>query len=84
MTTRAWHSPGSTSRWTWSSSKVTSAAPPAALVSRMPARMIHEDAAHRDRGHGKEVRPSLPIEVVVADEVEVGLVYERGGVEGVS
>jgi len=56
----------------------------AALGGGAGAGMIDEDAAHEGGGEGEEVGAALPIDAVVADEFEPGLVDEGGGLEGVA
>jgi hypothetical protein len=43
--------------------------------------MVDQDASHRFGGSGEEVSPA--VEVLVADQPQVGFVHQDGGVEGV-
>ena len=55
----------------------------AALLITARARRIHEHAAHHTGRHREEMRAILPLHVTDIDELEVRLVDERGGLEGV-
>src|SRR4051812_11763587 len=59
-------------------------ASPAAAVThgRLPASRLNEDSPHRFRGGGEEVPAA--VEVLVADQPQVRLVDQGGGVEGVA
>ena len=46
------------------------------------ARAIYQDAAHHTRRHGEKVRAVLPIEAVYIDQTKVGIVHQRGGLNG--
>ncbi len=51
------------------------------LSGHASAGVIDKDTAHRLGGRGEEVIP--PVELLVPDQPQVGLVHESGGVEGV-
>ena len=44
--------------------------------------MLDEDLPHRPGGHGEEVLAVLPVDVMVTDELQVGLVHEFRRAEG--
>jgi hypothetical protein len=48
------------------------------------ARRIHEDPAHRPRGHREEMRPVLPAHLTDVDQPQVRFVDQRGGLKGVA
>jgi hypothetical protein len=58
--------------------------PRPALEGAALARVIDQKAAHHPRPDGDEVGPALPARAGLVDQLEVGLVHERGGLEGVS
>jgi hypothetical protein len=45
--------------------------------------LVHEDSAHQVGGNPEEVRPVLPLDRVLIDKLDVGLVHERGGLQRV-
>ena len=49
----------------------------------MTAGVIDQDPAHDPRCDAKEMRSILPIRAALVDETDVGLVHERGGLQGV-
>ena len=49
----------------------------------MAARVVNEDAAHGLRRDPEEVRAVLPLDLALVDELEVRLVDEGRGLEGV-
>ena len=52
---------------------------------RIPlARVLHEDPPHRLRGHGEKMRAILPFHPLPADEPQVGLVDDGGGLKRVA
>ena len=55
----------------------------AALGSRAVARMVGQDAPHHHCRQAHELRAVPPIDALLVDEPEVGLVDERGGLERV-
>jgi hypothetical protein len=55
----------------------------AALLRQALARVVDDDAAHRRRRIGEEVRAIVELRGVAADEFQVRLVHERGGIERV-
>lgn len=48
----------------------------------MNPRVIDQDAAHDMRGNRKKVGAVLPVHPALIDELQVGLVHERGGGQG--
>jgi hypothetical protein len=51
--------------------------PSAAFVAGALARVIHQDAAHRGRGHREEVSSAAPLDPLDLDQPHVGLVDKR-------
>ena len=47
------------------------------------ARMIHQQATHYLCGHSEEVSPVLPIHPRLIDESDIGLMNQRGRLQGV-
>jgi hypothetical protein len=56
---------------------------PAAFLRVMRSRVIDEDAAHQVRGDREELGAVLPLDPPLIDELQVGLVDEGGGRQGV-
>ena len=56
---------------------------PAAFQPMRRSRVIDQNAAHQLRGDPEKVRPILPLHVPLVDQLEVGLVHERGALERV-
>jgi hypothetical protein len=59
--------------------RAAAALPPAQL-----ARVIHQDMPHQPRGHAQELRPVLPVHLRLVHQLEIGLVHQRGGLQGVA
>ena len=57
---------------------------PAALEPVTPARVIHQDVAHRARRHREEVGAVGPSLLFLIGQPEVGLMDERRGLQGVA
>ncbi len=55
----------------------------AALSGLLPPGIIDEDLAHGSGRHAEEVRPVFPGRIGMFDELEVGFVHQRRGVERV-
>ena len=53
----------------------------AALRPAAIARVIAQDVAHGFRGDGEEVRATLGWRLILPNDLEIGLVHQRGGVE---
>src|SRR5438067_4993479 len=47
------------------------------------ARVIHHDSPHELRGHGEKVGPVLPARMGLVGKLKIGLVDQRGGLQGV-
>ena len=58
-------------------------APAIALAGGAAARMIDQDLAHQARRHAHEVQAVLPVDAVEPAQAHVGLVHQRGGLQGV-
>ena len=56
--------------------------PAAALVAMFGARVIYQNMAHDLRGQGEEVLLVLPIDRVLAGQLQIGFVHQRGGLQG--
>jgi len=57
---------------------------PAPTPLGVPAlRIVDQDSTHRDRRDRQEVRPTLPLDLSVARHLQIRLVDQRRGVEGV-
>ena len=54
-----------------------------ALLGALLPRVVNENAAHHPGRDGKEVRTVLPLYAVLVDELQIGLVGEGGGLQGV-
>ena len=54
---------------------------PAVLLAKPPPRVVDEDPAHQSGGDRKKMRAVLPVDAALVDELEVGLVDERRGLE---
>ena len=61
---------------------VTRFHPPPRLAAPR-CRAIQENAPHGLGRHGEEMRLPLPIHALLIDQLEVGLVHQRGGLDGV-
>ena len=55
----------------------------AAFSGLLPPGIIDEDLAHGSGRHAEEVRPVFPGRIGMVDELEVGFVHQRRGVERV-
>jgi hypothetical protein len=55
----------------------------AALGSETVARMIDQNMAHQLRGHTEEVSAVLPLRRFLANQTQIGLVYQRSALERV-
>ena len=53
----------------------------AALHPASVARVIAQDVAHGFRGDGEEVRATLGRRLLLPNDLEIGLVHQRGGVQ---
>src|ERR1019366_2282371 len=62
--------------------------PPTCVASALPrrgtSRPVEQDAPHHLRRYGKEVRAVLPIDVVDVDQLQVGFMHERRGLDRIS
>ncbi len=56
----------------------------AALVGLAPTGVVHQNLAHGPRGDSHEMSPSLPFDLRRAQELEVGLMHQLGGLERVA
>ena len=56
---------------------------PGSLAGLMPARVIHQDLARQVCRRPEEVRPPVPTRVLLIDQPQVSLVYQRGGLRRV-
>ena len=52
------------------------------LCCPMSPRMIHENLPHGLSGNGQEMRPALPSDACVTDELQVGFMNQRGRLKG--
>jgi hypothetical protein len=55
----------------------------AALARHLPPRVLDQDPAHRFRGNGEEVRPTLPLRRAPAEQSHVGFVDDGGRLQRV-
>ena len=55
----------------------------AALQRLTRSRVIDQDAPHQVRGDGKELRAVLPLDLALVDELQIRLVDQGGGRQGV-
>lgn len=45
--------------------------------------MVDQDLAHGGRGHGQEMRPTLPLRALLTDQLQVSLVDQSRGLKSV-
>src|SRR5262249_5461968 len=57
--------------------------PAAAFVGRATARVLDQDLAHQLRRHTVTMSPALPFGEILLDQPQVGLIDERGRLQGV-
>jgi hypothetical protein len=57
--------------------------PVAAFLRRVSPRVVDEDTPHHLCGDREEVAPAVEVHLALIDEAQVGLVHQRGGLEGV-
>ena len=53
------------------------------LARAMAPRVVHQDLAHQPRSHAYEVHPVLPVDPVHPRQAHVGLIDQRGRLQGV-
>ena len=58
--------------------------PTATPLGAVAAGVVHQDLAHRSCCHGEEVPPVPPFDPALIDQLEVGLVHQARGAEGVT
>ena len=46
--------------------------------------MIHQDVPHHVRGHAQKLRPVLPVHLRLVHQLQIGFVYQRGGLQGMA
>ena len=56
----------------------------AALPPAQAARVIHQDVPHQLRRHRQELRPVLPVHLGLVDQLQISLVHQRRGLQGMS
>ena len=54
------------------------------LLGRAVARVVHQDPPHQARGHAEKLGAVPPVDLTLIDQAEVGLVDERGGLQGMA
>ena len=80
---RAINSSGGMRQARSASARLTRANSPPCFLAALPPGVLDEDAAHRLGGGGEEVAAPIPAPVAaVADEAQIRLVDQRGGLEG--
>ena len=55
----------------------------ASLLAETAPRRVHQDVAHRLRRGGEEVGTVAPVGALLTSQLEVGLMHQSGGLQGV-
>src|SRR5262249_38710113 len=55
----------------------------ATLGAQLSARMVHQNASHKLCGYGKKLAAALPLGMALRGQLDVGLMYQRGRLQGV-